>query len=115
MAAVGATVAAIGDGGFGAATSATVALARSAGNVAALIWPMLVLLHIVLVLELCDLHGRLRYLTSKANQLTYGKVHKFCKFPGWSFYENQCIENATKHIMVFYQIEQNPRRSLLSN
>ena len=82
---------------------------------ALLIWPMLVLLHIVLVLELCDLHGGLRYLTSKANQLTYGKFHKFRKFPGWSFYEHQCIENATKHIMVFYQIEQNPSRSSLSN
>ena len=78
-----------------------------------LIWRMLVLLHIVLVLELCDLHGGLRYLTSKANQLTYGKFHKFRKFPGWSFYEHQCIENATKHIMVFYQIEQNPNRSSL--
>ena len=34
-----------------------------------LVWPMLVLIHIGLVLELCDLHGGLRYLTSKAAEL----------------------------------------------
>ena len=36
--------------------------ASSPHSTSLLIWPMLVLLHIVLVLELCDLHGGLKYL-----------------------------------------------------